>query len=125
MRLLRSVPLLFLLACASTPSAPDAPPAPPVTAATTAPDAPPVTAATTGPASASVDPACLAAVDGKDGTVDKVIARCPNCGLTMDGKAEFSTTLDGYEAHSCSAHCKEALEAEPAAVLARSCKRKR
>ncbi len=117
MRLLRFVPLLFLLACASTPSAPDAPLAPPVTAS------PPVTAATTDPASASVDPACLAHADAKDGAVDKVIARCPNCGLTMDGKPEFSTTLDGYEAHSCSAHCKGALEAEPAAVLARSCNR--
>jgi YHS domain-containing protein len=71
----------------------------------------------------AVDSTCLDHADAADGAVDKVIHRCANCGLGMDGKAEFVSTIDGYAAHNCSAHCKEALDANPAAVLGRSCKK--
>lgn len=74
-------------------------------------------------AKAEVDPACLEHADAADGATDKVVHKCPNCGLGMDGKAEHATQIAGYELHSCSEGCKASLEKNPAGVLARSCKK--
>jgi YHS domain-containing protein len=68
-----------------------------------------------------VQPECLAKIDAADGTPDKVGHKCPNCGLAMEGRAEFSTTVEGFELHSCSEACKEALAANTAGVTARAC----
>jgi hypothetical protein len=88
------------------------------TAATGAADATPAAATATPP-----DPACLAKADAADGAVDKVVHKCPSCGLAMDGKAEHASRIAGYELHSCSAGCKSGLEADPGGVLAAACKR--
>ena len=65
---------------------------------------------------------CLAQADLADGTADKVIAKCPGCGLGMEGDPMHASTIEGYTAHSCSASCKATLDADPAGVIARSCK---
>jgi hypothetical protein len=70
------------------------------------------------------DPACLAHADEADGAADHVVHKCANCGLAMDGKAEFTSQIEGYELHSCSDSCKGMLEKNPGTVLARSCKKK-
>ncbi len=98
----------LFLACGSTPAPAEAPPASPATAE----EAPPHTA----------DPAshpALADADAADGTVDKVVSRCPACGLGMDGDPAHASQIGEYTLHSCSASCKEGLEADPNAVLAR------
>jgi hypothetical protein len=69
------------------------------------------------------DPACLAKADAADGAADKVVHKCPSCGLAMDGKAEHASQIAGYALHSCSAGCKTALEGDPAGVLEAACKR--
>lgn len=127
MRSLSLVSLLLITACATTP--PEAPPAAVVTEAAPAEAASAevapaeATAAATATPAAPVDADCLAHADLADGTADKVIHRCANCGLGMDGKEEFASQIDGYVAHSCSESCKHTLDADPGAVLGRSCKK--
>jgi hypothetical protein len=117
--MLRAALVFFLVACAAQPVTS---PAPDVAPAAAPADVAPAAVATDGSAAAP-DDACLAHADAFDGAADHVIGRCPNCGLGMDGKAEFSTTFGAYTARSCSASCKDALDADPAAVIARSCKK--
>jgi hypothetical protein len=109
-RLVRLVPLLsapLLLGAASACGGKSDPAA----------DAPLATAAT------APDPACLAKADAADGAVDKVVHKCPACGLAMDGKAEHASQIAGYALHSCSAGCKAALDQDPAGVLGQACQR--
>ncbi len=49
----------------------------------------------------------LALADELDGTADKIIKRCPGCGLKMDGKSEHATEVSGYTIHFCSASCQD------------------
>jgi YHS domain-containing protein len=49
----------------------------------------------------------LAEVDALDGTADKIIKRCPGCGLKMDGKREHATEVSGYTIYFCSKSCQE------------------
>ncbi|MBU0617712.1 MAG: hypothetical protein KKI02_08340 [Planctomycetes bacterium] len=49
----------------------------------------------------------LAAADELDGNTDKVIEKCPGCGLKMDGKSEHALDVSGYEIHFCGASCQE------------------
>ena len=102
----------LLVACGSAPA-----PQPAAAAAKPAPAAPKATPS----AATTVQPECLAKIDAADGTADKVGHKCPNCGLAMEGRAEFSTTVDGFELHSCSEACKEALATNTASVTTRAC----
>lgn len=96
---------LFLLACSASSAPPPTPAAP----------APAITA--------GVPADCLQKADAYDGATDKVVHRCPNCTLVMDGDPEFSSTIDGYTVHSCSDACKHAVETKPVAVFERACKK--
>lgn len=49
----------------------------------------------------------LALADELDGTADKIIKRCPGCGLKMDGKSEHATEVSGYTIYFCSGSCQE------------------
>jgi YHS domain-containing protein len=49
----------------------------------------------------------LAKADELDGTTDKIVERCPGCGLSMDGKSEYAVEVAGYTLHFCSESCKE------------------
>jgi hypothetical protein len=99
---------ILLIACASS-----APPA-----ATT-----PATPAATPVASEPVPAACLQKADAYDGAEDKVVHRCPNCTLVMDGDPAYTSTIDGYTIHSCSEACKHAIDTKPALVMERACKK--
>ena len=57
--------------------------------------------------------ACLAKSDLADGKSDKVITKCPACALSMDGSADYKAVIDGYEVHSCTSDCNEALQEDP------------
>jgi len=50
--------------------------------------------------------AALASFDRIDGTEDKVVSRCPGCGLAMPGSAEHAMHVADYELHFCSDTCK-------------------
>lgn len=63
--------------------------------------------------------AVLAAADGADGSVDRVVHRCAVCSLSMDGEAKHASEHAGYTFHHCSAHCKETFDHDPHAVLKR------
>lgn len=111
-----SLALVTLLAACGggTPPAPEAPPVPEAPAAVEA------TPAAAAPA-ATVDAACLDKADQADGAADKVIHKCANCGLGMDGSDAQASTYEGYAVHSCSEGCKTAFDADPAGVLAKAC----
>ena len=49
----------------------------------------------------------LAEADKLDGDADKVIKKCPGCGLKMDGKSEHAFKVEGYTIHFCEAACME------------------
>ncbi len=49
----------------------------------------------------------LAKADALDGEVDKVVKRCGNCRLGMDGKPEHSLTVQDYTLHFCTEHCQK------------------
>jgi len=49
----------------------------------------------------------LAEADELDGEADKVIKKCPGCGLEMDGKSENSFKVSGYTIYFCEASCQE------------------
>jgi YHS domain-containing protein len=49
----------------------------------------------------------LAEADKLDGKTDKVIEKCPGCGLKMDGKSEHALEVSGYTMHFCSGTCQE------------------
>jgi len=59
----------------------------------------------------------LAEVDALDGTVDKIIKRCPGCGLKMDGNSEHATEVSGYTIYFCSASCQEKFTKNPTESL--------
>lgn len=88
--------LLLTLGCSATPAAPAAPPT----------------------------PECLDKADLADGAADHVVHKCANCSLVMDGDPKFSSTVEGYTFHSCSATCQASLEAAPGEVVARACTHK-
>ena len=60
----------------------------------------------------------LAAGDLADGTADKVVHKCASCMLKMDGSADHTASIGGYEVHACSAECKERMESDPESVFA-------
>jgi YHS domain-containing protein len=49
----------------------------------------------------------LAEADKLDGKTDKVIEKCPGCGLKMDGKSEHALEVSGYTMHFCSDTCQK------------------
>lgn len=49
----------------------------------------------------------LAEADKLDGKTDKVIEKCPGCGLKMDGKSEHAFKVEGYTIHFCETACME------------------
>jgi Cu+-exporting ATPase len=77
------------------------------------------------PAPAKLDAAalsaCIDAADLADGADDATITKCANCNLKMDGDAAFAVDHAGHSFHLCSEGCKSKFEADPAAVIARSC----
>ncbi len=83
-----------------------------------------VSSAPAGAAPTAPTAECLAWADAKDGTTDHVVHRCPNCGLGMDGSPEHASVVGEHTLHSCSPTCKAAFDADPGAVLARSCPKK-
>jgi len=65
---------------------------------------------TAGAASADASPeveALLAQADALDGTVDKVVSKCPYCHLAMDGSPEHTLVMHGYTLRFCTAYCQE------------------
>lgn len=61
----------------------------------------------------------LAKADAVDGTVDKVVSKCPACRLAMDGNSENSLEVSGYKLHFCTEQCKAKYAKDPTqAVLA-------
>jgi len=61
----------------------------------------------------------LAAADRVDGTEDKVVSRCPGCGLAMPGSDEHTLAVGDYSLHFCSESCKGHFEKDvPEAVMA-------
>jgi hypothetical protein len=61
--------------------------------------------------------AVLAKADLVDGTEDKVVARCPGCGLGMDGSAEHAAHAGDYALHFCTEQCKDAFSTDLAGSL--------
>jgi hypothetical protein len=59
----------------------------------------------------------LAAADRADGKADKVVDKCIMCGLSMKGSEKHRASVEGYQVHLCSAHCKEAFSADPNKAL--------
>ena len=55
----------------------------------------------------------LAKADALDGTVDKVVSKCPACGLAMDGKSEHALEVAGYTLHFCSDQCNAKFAKDP------------
>jgi len=55
----------------------------------------------------------LAAADEFDGKTDKVVSKCPACGLGMDGHADNELDVGGYKLLFCSADQKKAWAADP------------
>ena len=51
----------------------------------------------------------LALADKLDGKVDKIVHRCANCALGMDGKPEFSLEAAGYTLHFCTERCRDSF----------------
>ena len=98
---------LVLLACGG--AATDA-------ASTSVPAAAPVAVAT-----APIDPSCVQKADAADGATDGVVHKCAACTLLMDGDPAQASTHGGVTLHSCSPGCKERLDADPGAVLAKAC----
>lgn len=61
----------------------------------------------------------LAAADALDGNVDKVVSKCPSCGLIMDGTSEQALQTSGYTLHFCSEDCKTRFDEDATkAILA-------
>jgi hypothetical protein len=110
---------LALLSAACGDEKPATPPAPPQAAAAPAPAPAPEAAAT--PVAGAPDEAALQAIlasaDAVDGTVDKVVSKCPGCRLGMDGHAEHSLLAHGYTLHFCSDTCKATSEPQIDTVI--------
>ncbi len=113
--------LTLLFACGGAPTAQPVPEPAPEATTQAVPQDVPAERSVEGNAPAP-DATCLDHADLQDGTADKVIHRCANCGLGMDGSADHASTVGEFTAHACSASCKAAFDADPAGVLARSCK---
>ena len=73
-----------------------------------------------------IDAVTKAAVEAKlteadkfDGTIDKVVSKCPSCALEKDGKSEQALEVAGYKLHFCSEACKKGFEKDTTkAILA-------
>ncbi len=73
-----------------------------------------------------IDAVTKAAVEAKlteadkfDGTIDKVVSKCPSCALEKDGKSEQALKVAGYKLHFCSEDCKKGFEKDTTkAILA-------
>ena len=73
-----------------------------------------------------IDAVTKAAVEAKlteadkfDGTIDKVVSKCPSCALEKDGKSEQALEVAGYKLHFCSEDCKTGFEKDTTkAILA-------
>ncbi len=68
-----------------------------------------------------IDPACVQKADAADGAADGVVHKCAGCTLLMEGDPAQASTHGGVTLHSCSSGCKERLDADPGAVLAKAC----
>ena len=77
---------------------------------------PPTGTEETAAATADVE-AKLAAADAYDGTTDKVVSKCPICGLGMDGSSEHALEFSGYTLHFCTATCKQEFETHPTETI--------
>lgn len=55
----------------------------------------------------------LAEADKLDGKTDKIIEKCPGCGLKMDGKSEHALEVSGYTMHFCGASCQQEFAKDP------------
>ena len=71
------------------------------------------------PVSETLVAAKLAGADLVDGKEDFVVARCPGCALAMEGSAEHSLQVEGYELHFCSDSCRHNFEEDAMAKLAK------
>ncbi|MCH8881688.1 MAG: hypothetical protein IID34_17620 [Planctomycetes bacterium] len=61
----------------------------------------------------------LAEADKFDGTIDKVVSKCPSCALEKDGKSEQALEVAGYKLYFCSEDCKKGFEKDTTkAILA-------
>ena len=73
-----------------------------------------------------IDAVTKAAVEAKlteadkfDGTIDKVVSKCPSCALEKDGKSEQALEVAGYKLYFCSEDCKKGFEKDTTkAILA-------
>lgn len=61
--------------------------------------------------------AALRGADRVDGAEDRIVSRCPGCGLAMEGTAEHTLEIGDYELHFCSATCQEHFEKNPVAGI--------
>jgi hypothetical protein len=61
----------------------------------------------------------LAKADALDGKVDKVVAKCGNCALGMEGKSMYSLKTHGFEMQFCAEGCQREFQKDPdKAILA-------
>ena len=61
----------------------------------------------------------LTEADKFDGTIDKVVSKCPSCALEKDGKSEQALEVAGYRLYFCSEDCKKGFEKDTTkAILA-------
>ena len=61
----------------------------------------------------------LTEADKFDGTIDKVVSKCPSCALEKDGKSEQALEVAGYKLYFCSEDCKKGFEKDTTkAILA-------
>lgn len=49
----------------------------------------------------------LAKADAYDGTTDKIVSKCGNCGLGIEGSSSHALEVAGYKMHFCSQDCRE------------------
>lgn len=61
--------------------------------------------------------AVLARADAADGAVDHVVAKCPGCGLGMEGDAQHAAHVGEYDLHFCSAPCRDRFTEDTTASL--------
>jgi hypothetical protein len=61
--------------------------------------------------------AVLVRADLADGTEDHIVAKCPGCGLAMEGSADHASNVGEYALHFCSDGCQERFEEDVAESL--------
>lgn len=53
-----------------------------------------------------------------DGEADQVVSQCPGCALQMEGSADHTLEVAGYELHFCSDTCRKSFATEPETKIA-------